>query len=62
MDEPTAGLHFADVEQMLTCFQSLLASGHSLLVIEHNEMVIGAADHRIELGPGVADEGGEIVE
>jgi len=61
MDEPTAGLHFADVEQMLTCFQSLLASGHSLIVIEHNEMVIRAADYRIELGPGAADNGGNIV-
>ena len=61
MDEPTAGLHFADVEQMLTCFQSLLASGHSLVVIEHNDMVIHAADYRIELGPGAADEGGNIV-
>jgi len=61
MDEPTAGLHFADVEQMLTCFQSLLASGHSLIVIEHNEMVIQAADYRIELGPGAADSGGKIV-
>jgi excinuclease ABC subunit A len=60
MDEPTAGLHFADVEQMLTCFQSLLASGHSLIVIEHNERVIRAADYRIELGPGAGDCGGEI--
>jgi len=61
MDEPTAGLHFADVEQMLTCFQSLLASGHSLIVIEHNDMVIDAADYRIELGPGAGGEGGRIV-
>ena len=61
MDEPTAGLHFADVEQMLTCFQSLLTSGHSLIVIEHNEMVINAADYRIELGPGAGTKGGEIV-
>jgi excinuclease ABC subunit A len=61
MDEPTAGLHFADVEQMLTCFQSLLASGHSLMVIEHNEMIIHAADYRIELGPGAAALGGNIV-
>ena len=60
MDEPTAGLHFADVEQMLTCFQSLIASGHSLIVIEHNEMVIEAADYRIELGPGAGDDGGVI--
>jgi len=62
MDEPTAGLHFADVEQMLTCFQSLLASGHSLIVIEHNEMVIHAAYYQIELGPGAGEKGGEIVD
>jgi len=61
MDEPTSGLHFADVEQMLTCFQSLLTSGHSLIVIEHNERVINATDHRIELGPGAGESGGEIV-
>jgi excinuclease ABC subunit A len=61
MDEPTTGLHFADVVQMLTCFQSLIASGHSLVVIEHNEMVICAADYRIELGPGAAERGGVIV-
>jgi len=61
MDEPTAGLHFADVEQMLACFESLIASGHSLIVIEHHEMVIHAADYEIELGPGAAQKGGEIV-
>ena len=61
MDEPTAGLHFADVEQMLTCFQSLIASGHSLIVIEHNEMVIRSADDQIELGPSAGENGGEVV-
>jgi excinuclease ABC subunit A len=61
MDEPTAGLHFADVEQMLTCFQSLITSGHSLIVIEHNEMVIQAADYQMELGPGAGADGGEII-
>ena len=61
MDEPMAGLHFADVEQMLTCFESLIASGHSLIVIEHNEMVISTADYRIEMGPGAGEGGGEII-
>ncbi|MCL2710091.1 MAG: excinuclease ABC subunit UvrA [Planctomycetaceae bacterium] len=61
MDEPTAGLHFADVEQMLTCFQSLIASGHSLIVIEHNEMVIQAAGYQIELGPGAGENGGYVL-
>jgi excinuclease ABC subunit A len=61
MDEPTAGLHFADVDQMLSCFQSLITSGHSLIVIEHNEMVIQAADYQIELGPGAGENGGKII-
>jgi excinuclease ABC subunit A len=52
MDDPTAGLHFADVEQLLDCFRALIAAGHSLIVIEHNEMVIRSADHRIELVNG----------
>jgi excinuclease ABC subunit A len=62
MDEPTAGLHFADVEQMLSCFHSLIQAGHSLIVIEHNEMVIEAADYQIELGPGAGEHGGNIVD
>ncbi len=61
LDEPTTGLHFADVVQLLDCFDALLAVGHSLIVVEHNLQVMKAADYIIDLGPGAADEGGQIV-
>jgi len=61
LDEPTSGLHFADVLQLLDCFEALLAVGHSMVVVEHNLTVIKAADWLIDLGPGAADEGGRIV-
>lgn len=49
MDEPAAGLHFADAEQLLTCFRELIAAGHSLIAAEHNQKIIAAADYRLEL-------------
>jgi len=61
LDEPTTGLHFSDVVQLLDCFDALLAVGHSLIVVEHNLQMIRAADYLIDLGPGAADEGGRIV-
>ncbi|MEM9369421.1 MAG: excinuclease ABC subunit A, partial [Planctomycetota bacterium] len=61
MDEPTTGLHPADVERLLACFDALIADGHSLVVVEHHPMVIRAADHVIELGPGAGDEGGQLI-
>ncbi|HTQ39898.1 MAG TPA: excinuclease ABC subunit UvrA [Pirellulales bacterium] len=61
LDEPTTGLHFADVVQLLDCFDALLAVGHSLIVVEHNLQMMKAADWIIDLGPGAADEGGQIV-
>jgi len=61
LDEPTTGLHFADIVQLLDCFESLLSVGHSLIVIEHNLQVIREADYLIDLGPGAAEEGGRIV-
>jgi excinuclease ABC subunit A len=61
LDEPTTGLHFSDVVQLLDCFDALLAVGHSLLVVEHNLQIMRAADYIIDLGPGAADEGGRVV-
>ncbi|MBX9792381.1 MAG: excinuclease ABC subunit UvrA [Pirellulales bacterium] len=61
LDEPTTGLHFADVVQLLDCFEALLEVGHSLIVVEHNMQILKAADYLIDLGPGAADEGGRVV-
>jgi excinuclease ABC subunit A len=61
LDEPTTGLHFSDIVQLLDCFDALLAVGHSLIVVEHNLQVIKAADYVIDLGPGGGDEGGQLV-
>ncbi len=61
LDEPTTGLHFSDVVQLLDCFDALLAVGHSLIVVEHNLQMMRAADYIIDLGPGAADEGGRVV-
>jgi excinuclease ABC subunit A len=60
-DEPTTGLHFDDVAKLLRAFRRLIEAGHSLLVIEHNMDVIGAADWIIDLGPEGGDAGGSIV-
>ncbi len=47
--------------QLLDCFDALLAVGHSLIVVEHNLQMMKAADYIIDLGPGAADEGGQVV-
>jgi excinuclease ABC subunit A len=61
LDEPTTGLHFYDIVQLLDCFEALLAVGHSLIVVEHNLQMMKAADYIVDLGPGAADEGGQVV-
>ncbi|MEX2197767.1 MAG: excinuclease ABC subunit A, partial [Burkholderiales bacterium] len=60
-DEPTTGLHFEDIAKLLRAFRKLIASGHSLVVIEHNLDVIRAADWIVDLGPEGGDAGGELV-
>ena len=60
-DEPTTGLHFYDVENLLRSFDSLLANGHTIVVVEHNPDVISAADWVIDLGPEAGADGGNIV-
>ena len=61
LDEPSTGLHYSDVLQLLDCFESLVELGHSLVVVEHHLLMMQAADHIIDLGPGAADEGGQVV-
>jgi excinuclease ABC subunit A len=61
MDEPTTGLHFDDINKLLTSFNKLIESGNSILVIEHNLDVIKCADHIIDLGPEGGDKGGSVV-
>ncbi|MEW6352573.1 MAG: excinuclease ABC subunit UvrA [Thermodesulfobacteriota bacterium] len=61
LDEPTTGLHFADVRKLLDVLQSLVEAGNTVVVIEHNLDVIKVADHIIDMGPEGGDEGGTII-
>lgn len=60
-DEPTTGLHFHDVKTLLKAFDSLIARGHTVIIIEHNMDVIKCADHIIDIGPEGGKEGGNVV-
>jgi len=61
LDEPTTGLHMADIEILLKALKKLVAKGHTLLCIEHDPSFILQSDWMVDLGPGSADEGGNIV-
>jgi excinuclease ABC subunit A len=61
LDEPTTGLHFADIVRLVDCFDALLADGHGLVIVEHNSLLMQAADYLIDLGPEAAENGGMIV-
>ena len=60
-DEPTTGLHFHDIRKLLDAFNSLIARGHTIVIIEHNMDIIKCADHIIDLGPEGGQAGGNVV-
>jgi excinuclease ABC subunit A len=61
LDEPTTGLHFADIQRLLEVLQRLVDAGNSVVVIEHNLDVIKTADRLIDMGPEGGEEGGELM-
>ena len=61
LDEPTTGLHFADIEQLLKVLQKLVDNGNTVVIIEHNMDIIKTADHIIDLGPDGGDGGGFLL-
>ena len=60
-DEPTTGLHFHDIKKLLKAFDDLIALGHSIIIVEHNQDVVKCADWVIDLGPEGGEEGGNLV-
>jgi excinuclease UvrABC ATPase subunit len=61
LDEPTTGLHLADVENLLALLDRLVESGKTVVVIEHHQAVMAHADHIVDIGPGAGHDGGTVV-
>ena len=61
MDEPSSGLHPADIERLLRSLRKLRESGNTVIIVEHNLQVLAACDHVVELGPGAGDDGGRVL-
>jgi excinuclease ABC subunit A len=61
LDEPTTGLHFAEIQRLLDVLNRLVDAGNTVIVIEHNLDVIKSADYIIDLGPEGGDKGGEVI-
>ncbi len=61
LDEPTTGLHFADIERLISALDRLVEAGHTLIVIEHNTDILKEADWIVDLGPEGGEEGGKVV-
>ena len=61
LDEPTTGLHPADVERLLVQLEALVAAGNTVIVVEHDMRVVAASDHVIDIGPGAGAAGGRVV-
>ena len=61
LDEPTTGLHFADIQKLLEVLEKLVEGGNTIVIIEHNLDAIKTADYLVDLGPEGGDRGGEVI-